>query len=226
MSGASALLILHLLLLVAWLGIDVGVFTSSFVMRRPGMSTETRLAVRRLMLSLDLAPRLSLILMIPVALGLSRATGWGLANVPEWVFWAAGLLGAVWSGVSVVSVRRGIRGSTPVWGPGFSQLDQILRAVASLFFLLTGVMSLAGDGPWLGRWLAWKATLFGVIIILGLWIRRAAGKYRPAFTELLEKGESPQRLMEVNRRIRGVYPPVLGVWCLLVVMVILAVTRP
>lgn len=226
MNGASALLILHLLLLVAWLGIDVGVFTSSFVMRRPGMSTETRITVRRLMLSLDLAPRVSLILMIPVALGLSRATGWGLSETPDWLLWAVGLFGAVWAGVSAWSVRRGIQGSTPDWAPTFSRLDQALRVLASLFFLITGVWSLIGAGPWLGDWLAWKATLFGTIIALGLWIRRAAGRYRPALTELLEKGESPQRMMEVNRRIRGVYPPVLAVWCLLIVMVILAVTRP
>jgi len=112
MSGASALLILHLLLLVAWLGIDVGVFTSSFVMRRPGMSTETRVVVRRLMLSLDIAPRVSLILMIPVALGLSRSTGWGLTSTPDWLFWTLGVLGAVWAWASVVSARRGVAG---VW---------------------------------------------------------------------------------------------------------------
>ncbi len=226
MSGPSLLLILHILLLVAWLGIDVGVFTSSFVMRRPGLSTQTRTTVRRLMLSLDLAPRLSLILMIPVALGLSRATGWGWADIDESVFWIVGLLGAVWAGLSVVSVRRGIVGSVPNWVNRFSSLDQGLRGLASLFFLISGLWSLMGDGPWLAGWVAWKSTLFGVIISLGLLIRRAAGRYRPALLELLEQGESPQRLALVNRRIRGVYPLVLAVWVLLVAMVILAVVRP
>lgn len=225
MSGGSALLVLHILLVVAWLGIDVGVFTSSFVMRRPGMSAEARTAVRGLMLSLDLAPRVSLILMIPVALGLSRVTGWGLAGVPAPLFWSVGLLGAAWAGFSVVSVRRsGL--AAPSWVAAFSVADRALRAVASVFFLVTGVWSLVGPGPWNGVWVAWKAALFGVIIALGLWIRRAAGRYRPALSELLEKGESPERLAAVNRRIRGVYPPVLAVWVLLVVMVILAVARP
>lgn len=227
MSGGSVLLILHILLLVAWLGIDVGVFTSSFVMRRPGLSTETRIALRRLMVSLDLAPRVSLILMIPVAVGLSRATGWGLGGVPEWILWATGLLGAIWAGMTVVSVRRlGLNESPPPWVRAFGSLDQALRAVASLFFFATGVLSLTGAGPWLGVWVAWKSTLFGLIIAVGLWIRVAARRYRPALAELLDKGESPPRLMQVNRRIRGVYPPVLLVWCLLIVMVILAVTKP
>ena len=227
MSGGSWLLILHILLLVAWLGIDVGVFTSSFVMRRPQMSTEARLAVRGLMVSLDLAPRLSLILMIPVGLGLSRVTGWGMTEVADWVFWIVAALGIAWAAVSVVSYRRsGLAGSPPRWVGAFSTVDQVLRGVASVFFLTTGVWSLVADGPWNGGWLAWKAVLFGVIIALGLQIRRAAGRYRPALAQLLEKGETPQRLALVNQRIRGVYPPVLAVWGLLVVMVILAVVRP
>lgn len=227
MHTSPALLIVHILLLVAWLGVDVGVFSSSFVMRRPGLSIETRLTVRKLMRSLDLAPRLSLILMIPVVLALTHATGWGLGGTPEWGFWAVAIAGIGWAAGSVWAFRAtGVTGKAtngPTW---FARADGALRAAASLFFLSTGLWSLTGMGPWYGNWIAWKATLFGAIIAMGLWIRIAARRYHPALEELLEQGETPERLERLNRDIRGVYPPVLMIWSSLVVMVILAVWRP
>lgn len=227
MHSAPALLILHILLLVAWLGIDVGVFSSSFVMRRPNMSTETRLTVRRIMRSLDLAPRVSLILMIPVALALTHATGFGLNGVPDWLLWLVGVGGLTWAGVSVVSFRAtGPTGTAPEWAASFARVDGGLRGAASAFFLATGVWSLVGDGPWNAPWVAWKAAIFGAIIAMGLWIRVAARRYHPALADLLENGESEERLARVNEKIRGVYPPVLLIWSSLVLMTVLAVVRP
>jgi hypothetical protein len=227
MHSAPSLLILHIMLLVAWLGIDVGVFTSSFVMRRPNMSTETRMTVRRMMRALDLAPRVSLILMIPVAIALAHVTGFGLAAAPDWLLWAVGVGGLVWAGVSVVSFRAtGPTGVAPSWAASFAKVDGALRAAASLFFVSSGVWSLTGGGPWNAGWVAWKSLIFGVIIAMGLWIRVAARRYHPALADLLENGESSERLAAVNERIRGVYPPVLLIWSSLVVMVILAVVRP
>jgi len=227
MHTSPALLTIHILLLVAWLGIDVGVFTSSFVMRRPNMTTETRLTVRGLMRNLDLAPRISLILTIPVALILTRSTGWGLADVPEGLLWVVAVAAIVWAGFSVVSFRAtGPTGSAPAWAARFATVDWSLRAAASAFFIVTGVASLTGTGIWGANWVAWKATLFGAIIAMGLWIRGAAKAYHPALAELLNEGESPERLAAVNQKIRGVYPPVLLIWSSLIVMVILAMYRP
>jgi hypothetical protein len=227
MHTSPALLTIHILLLVAWLGIDVGVFTSSFVMRRPNMSTETRRTVRGLMRNLDLAPRISLILMIPVALLLTRSTGWGLADVSEGLLWLGAIVAIVWAAFSVVSFRAtGPTGSSPAWAAAFARLDWWLRAAASVFFIVTGIASLTGSGIWGANWIAWKATLFGAVIAMGLWIRVAAKAYHPALAELLDEGETPERLATINQKIRGVYPPVLLIWASLVVMVILATFRP
>ena len=227
MHTSPALLTIHILLLVAWLGIDVGVFTSSFVMRRPNMTTETRLTVRGLMRNLDLAPRISLILTIPVALLLTRSTGWGLTDVSEGLLWVVAVAAIFWAGSSVVSFRAtGPTGSSPAWAAKFARLDWGLRAAASAFFVVTGMASLTGTGIWGASWVAWKATLFGAIVAMGLWIRVAAKAYHPALAELLKEGESPERLAAVNQKIRGVYPPVLLIWSSLIVMVVLAIYRP
>jgi hypothetical protein len=227
MHTSPVLLTIHILLLVAWLGIDVGVFTSSFVMRRPNMSIETRLTVRGLMRNLDLAPRISLILTIPVALLLTRSTGWGLADVSEGLLWVVAVAAIIWAVFSVVSFRAtGPTGSAPAWAASFAKLDWGLRAAASVFFVVTGLASLTGSGIWDANWVAWKATLFGLIIAMGLWIRVAAKAYHPALAALLNEGESPERLAAVNQKIRGVYPPVLLIWTSLIVMVVLAIFRP
>ncbi len=227
MHSAPVLLILHILLLVAWLGVDVGVFSSSFVMRRPNMSTDARLTVRGIMRSLDLAPRISLILMIPVAIALAHTTGFGLVGTPDWLLWLVGLGGLAWAGASVVSfVATGPTGTAPKWASSFATADGALRGIAAAFFFATGVWSLLGDGPWNASWVAWKSLIFGAVIAMGLWIRVAARRYHPALADLLENGESEERLARVNKKIQGVYPPVLLIWLSLVLMVILAVFRP
>ncbi len=226
----DGLLILHILLLVAWLGIDVGVFYGSFVMRRPGLTPEARAQVRKMMTSLDLAPRLSLILMIPVALGLARVSGFGFGTADPTLIaallWAVTILALVWVAASVWAFRRRQEEPTDERLDSFNRSDISLRILASVAFVVMGVTSLSVQVPFAPTWLALKALLFGVVIAAGLWIRVAAARYRPALTELLELGETPERLAAVNSSIPGVYPAVLFVWGALVVMVILAVARP
>lgn len=229
MRLVATLLTLHILLLVAWQGIDVGVFYSSFVMRRRGLSVETRQTVRRIMTTLDLAPRVSLILMIPVSLALAYASGWGFAGWSTTVLvpllWLTTAVGLAWAAFTVWAFLRRRDGSTGSLLL-FDRFDWTARAVTSVAFLALGVASLAGHGPFPALWLAWKSTLFGFIVAAGLWIRLAARRYRPHLESLLEHGETEERLARVNASIRGVYPPVLVVWSGLVVMVVLAVAKP
>jgi len=227
MHASPVLLALHILFVVAWLGVDVGVFMSSFVIRRPGLSTETRLTVRQIMRSLDLAPRLSLILMIPTSLSLTAATGWGLRDLSQSTIWAVAVLALVWSALTVVLFRVTTPyGTAPSWASGIVVGDSSLRAIAAAFFIVTGVISLGGGGFWYVSWVAWKAIMFGAIIAMGLWIRVAVRHYHPALVELLKEGETPERLRQLNLRIRGVYPPVLLIWGTLVAMVFVATIRP
>ena len=132
----------------------------------------------------------------------------------------------LWAAGTVVAFRRRRIDSTDSSVRAFDAADRIIRIALAAAFVGLGAWSLTGDGPLLPTWLAWKATLFGLIIVAGLWIRIAVRRYRPALTALLEHGESPDRLEAVNVAIRGVYPAVLAVWTGLVVMVVLSVARP
>ncbi len=232
MTGRETLLVAHVLLLVYWLGTDVGVFYGSFVMCRPGMTTETRIAVRRMMRMLDLAPRVALILMIPVALGLAYTSrfafnGDGRAEIGV-ALWGLAAMAIAWAGLSVWSFRHAIAGTGPQRAiRAFVRFDWAARVIASAFFVSTGAATLAGAADvYVTDWLAWKATLFGVVIVLGLGIRLAARRYLPALQAVLDHGDGDGRLGALNRSIRAVYPPVLAVWALLVVITVVSVVKP
>lgn len=230
MIARNLLLVLHLLLIVAWLGIDVGVFYSSFVMRRPGLSSEARREVRRVMVTLDLAPRISLILMIPSGLGLAYVSGLGFGTLDTGptvaAMWLIGAIAVAWAISTSWAFKARQTEAPPPSVTIFDRVDWWLRLVVAIAFVALGIASLTGGQPFGPMWLAWKSTIFGAIVAAGLWIRVAARRYRPALANLLTLGESPQRLAAVNQSIRGVYPAVLAVWSGIGVMIILAVFRP
>ncbi|MGI9657759.1 MAG: hypothetical protein ACR2OD_02530 [Gaiellaceae bacterium] len=226
----TPLRLVHIFLLVAWLGIDVGVFYTSIVLRRAGLSGETRLVLTRLLTFLDLAPRMSLLFMVPVGLGLAYASGLGLdelgAGAMNALFWGTLAVAVVWAWALVKEHHLTGAGTT---GTPFQRryrlVDKSLRFALIVFFLVTGIQSLVGNGIWEGGHVAWKAIVFAIVIGAGEWIDYAFRGFPAAFGELLEKGETPERLARFDRSIAVAYPPVLLVYSGVIVMAILGVTR-
>jgi hypothetical protein len=224
------LLIVHILLLVAWLGVDVGVFTSSFFIRRRELPGLARVELRRVMRSLDLAPRVSVVLTIPVALGLAQAAGF--ASVPAWILLAVATVAVLWAGGLVWLFARTDTLGHPRFDDAraagaFAKVDLGLRLAALGFFAATGVHSLVSpDGLWQATFLSWKALLFAVTIAAGVRIRYAARPFGVALREIVERGESEAALQRMDGAMAGVYPMVLTIWGSLVMMTVLAVVRP
>lgn len=227
--GDTPLRLVHIFLLVAWLGIDVGVFYTSVVLRRAGLSGETRLVLTRLLTFLDLAPRLSLLFMIPVGLGLAYASGLGLDELGSHemnaLFWGTLAVAGLWAWGLVREHHLTGAGAT---GTPFQRryrlVDKTLRGVLILFFLVTGIQSLVGAGIWEAGHVAWKAIVFAIVIAAGEWIDYAFRGFPAVFGELLEKGESPERLARFDRSIKAAYPPVLVVYGGVIVMAVLGVS--
>ena len=226
----TPLRLVHVFLLVAWLGIDVGVFYTSVILRRAGLSGETRLVLTRLLTFLDLAPRLSLLFMVPVGLGLAYSSGLGLdelgVGAMNGLFWGSLAVAVIWAWALVK--EHHLTGAGQVGTPfqrRYRLVDKTLRVVLIAFFLITGIHSLLGDGIWAGGHVAWKAIVFAIVIAAGEWIDYAFRGFPAAFGELLEKGETPERLARFDRSISAAYPPVLVVYGGVIVMAILGVSR-
>lgn len=226
----ALLLILHLLLVVAWLGIDVGVFSSSFLIRRRGLSGDARVELRRLMRGLDLAPRISLVLMMPVALGLADVTGY--ASIPAWLLVTVSLVALGWAGAMIWSFRRVTVLGTPLRddeaaASAFRRIDLVLRVIAIAGFGIAGAGSLVGGAEVFATdFIALKSVIFATTVLAGLVIRKGAGPFTPALRSVVEDGETEDALRVMDSAMRRVYPAVLYIWGSLVVMVVIAVTRP
>ena len=83
MPFKSLWLIIHVFLLVYWLGADLGVYYSSkFVVRRD-LTNETRATVAKVMEAVDLSPRICLVLFLPSGISLMATDPKGVA----WLTW-------------------------------------------------------------------------------------------------------------------------------------------
>ncbi|HEY3057931.1 MAG TPA: hypothetical protein VGL99_03055 [Chloroflexota bacterium] len=220
------------MLVVTWLGMDIGVFSSSFWIRNQSLSGETRLQIGRLAGLLDMGPRSSLILMLASGLLLTMLGNWGLDGLgqarPYVVAAIAGLcvlwLWAVWQqyfALHDVAAGHDI-GRRIFFVRGFRQFDLFVRI--ALGVLLVG---LAVTGLMTGlAWLRWKVALFGLMVLAGVGIRIVADQFPVALGEIARLGSTPEREARLATALLRAYPFVLGLWAAIVVMIVLAVAKP
>jgi hypothetical protein len=227
LTAYTALKVLHILLLVAWLGMDIGVFAASFWIRDGRLAPEARLQIGRLAGLLDMGPRSSLILMLPVGLLLMTMGGWGNLPIPL-ALGVAGLsvvwLWAVWQQYAAVHALAAGHdlGARAFFLRAFRRLDMALRIALAAALLATGATSILSPQAWLD----WKLSLFGVLILAGVGIRLVADDFPIALGEIARLGSTPEREARLNTALLRAYPFVLGLWALLIVMTALAVAKP
>lgn len=216
----SVLLLLHILLFVYWLGGDLGVFYTSRYVCDPKLSRETRATVAHIMLFLDMAPRICLVLMLPVGVSLAAQIKLILLDTFSlavlWVFSIAWL-------VLVVAVYR-MENST--LGKRLQQFDMFLRVVIIAVLVWLSLSALAGHGYISGTWLAFKLLIFALIIACGLAIRVLLKPFGPAFASLMQGGSSPEVESQISQTIRRVKPFVLVIWVGLVIAAALGIFKP
>jgi hypothetical protein len=220
------LLVLHVLLLVSWLGVDVGVFYGSFAVVRPGLQSQTRTELRRVMRVLDLGPRLSLVLMIPVGAALAYSLGTGLrfvsGNIAAIGLGAVALATLAWAAAIVREYQVLGQGGGGRFRRYYVPVDWALRILVIAFALASASASLVGAGIWSSRTVAVKVLIFGLIVAAGMLIRVYARRYVPLLTELIREGETPERLAHVRRAMRPVRAAVLAVWTGLITIVVVS----
>jgi hypothetical protein len=211
---------LHVLLFVYWLGGDLGVWMTGKQMIRDDLSLDERLRIRQVGALIDMAPRVCLVLMIPV--GFTLASNWGsqLQGPVLLLLWAFCLawLWLVWE----VHWKKNV----PI-GKTLGAIDLNLRYVIGTLILGYGLYNLVGGGPVSEKWLAAKITLYGLIIYNGIMLRKIAGNWQTAFDMIRAGGEqrvAGELQMKANRR--RVEPPVLTIWALVAIMGFLGVTKP
>lgn len=222
MTVYNLLLFAHVMLLVYWLGSDIGVFYGMRFVLNPNLSLETRKTVMQLLHWIDLFPRICLVMMVPVGISLSFSLG--LIEVPEQsrsmllvLIWLVALF---WLFL-VLRIYGGARG----W---FIRVDYTIRISVMLGFAITGLLSLAGKGPVMAGtdWLAIKALLFAAIIACGLGLRILGKPFGEALGQILAGQTSPQTEQRLNSAMTQSKRIVVLLWLLVAIAAYMGLTKP
>ncbi len=219
--GYVLLILIHILLLVYWLGSDLGVFYSAGFLTDPKLSVETRRTVMKILHFIDLFPRMALVLMLPV--GITLALAGGYATLPAG--WAAPVLTVLWVAdlawfALVVKLYGGPN-------PRLLGIDYTIRYAMIAALLILGIASLLGYGPVVPgtSWLALKIIIFAIIIALGLGIRATFKPFAVAFGQLVAHGSTPEVEGAMRHAQARVRPVVLALWGALVVEAFLGLSK-
>lgn len=212
-------LLAHLLLFVYWLGGDLGVFYSSRFVVDATLTREARLAAGRIMLGLDLVPRLCMSLMLTVSALLAEFAG---IPHPAWQMAAVLLLGPVWLALvlylHVAEDRPGARLAR--------RLDLALRWVVVAAVIASATWSLAGGRLVDHPWLAAKLYLFAFLVFCGLMIRRGLPPFIAGYAALAADRATRDTDRAMAASLARMRPWVLAIWSALLLSALLGVARP
>lgn len=205
------LVYVHLLLLVLWLGADVGVFLLGQHFRKRTLYTlDQRIALLKLLVIVDLTPRAAWALMVPLSLTVSYAGGWWDLPLPIVGFgWAiaAFWLWLVFDAHAHDMTPRATRNRR--W-------EGWLRYVLCAGYLWLGIESVLTGHPIAVGWLAWKALLFGLIFAAAIMIDVSFKPVGPQLGKLLSEGSSDETELPLLRTMNRTR---IWVWCVYLLLV-------
>ena len=202
------LLFLHLLCFVYWLGGDLGVFYSSGILIKPGLSKESRNFVLKIMHWLDQFPRVCMPLVI--ALGFNMGSiRWFDLNVIWlffiwiitffWIYFVITLFLNKSSDKKIQLIRR---------------VDLSMRWVIAISITIIALASLNGMGITNDKWLAAKLLIWSATVFCGIASRYTMRPFSRSFANIMSNGENPQDLYILKKSLYITRIPILGIWFL------------
>lgn len=206
MTDIALLKMAHLLGLVYWLGADLGVFYSSFVLCDDRQPSVVRVAAARILFALDQAPRLCMTLMLP--LGVHLAAKLGFIQAPGWLVPTAWAVGLGWMAMVLVLHFAGHGRDLRL----LTRFDFLFRAALVLLLITIAGLAIAGQLGAVTPWAGWKLGIFGLLVLCGLLVRVRLKPFGPAFGRLV-RGEADDRdNAAIQSSIGGTRPFVVVIW--------------
>jgi hypothetical protein len=209
----------HVMLLVYWLGADLGVLLLAKAAKRAELSFAERAFALRMAVTIDLVPRLCFAVMFPVGLHVTASGGYAL--VPTWAFALSWSVSAGWIALLVALGRHE---GTPR-GASLNRLHLALQAVLLLVIGWLGITAVLGEGPLPGGWFGAKLVLFALIFAMGIGIDFAFRPIGPAFARLASEGSRPEIEAVIGSAVDGAIRYVLGLYALLIAIAFLGITK-
>jgi len=209
------LLLLHVLILVYWLGGDLGAFVASFLISNPKKDRAARLGAAGLLGDVDMAPRTALILAFPTGFTLTVLRGW-IPMDPVWLL-PAWFGSAIWLWIAWrIHLAHG-------GAVALRKVDLAIRWLAAGTLGVAGAMGLTG-ALGLPLFIALKLIILAACILTGLLVRRLTADLGPALGGLAAGQIDADA--RIARSLALTRPAVLLIWLLLLTAAFLGLWTP
>jgi hypothetical protein len=214
----QVLVYIHLLLLVFWLGTDLGVFAAARMSQQGALATETRVKLMELGMLLDRLPRSALILITPTGAQLAVMSGvLDISVIWLQILW---LFSAFWLGI--------------LWLGFLNQGKPIEEKAMRLNLVFNGVMAilLCGYGVTLYSdlavpfWMATKVLLIGLVFVSGVLLDVLFRPAIVAFADIVMNGGSDERNEKYSAAINPVYFAVIAIYALVLLAAFMGTVKP
>jgi hypothetical protein len=189
---------LHILAMVYWLGGEWGVFQTSYNVINRNLSLDERRRHMETAYRIDILARTGIILLLPLGLHMGNIYGLqpfgGSFLTSMWLFIAA-WMALCWGAFFKRETDLGLR---------LTKIDEAVRYILIPTIFVVGISSLLGNGPFMAeegtRWYAWKFTLYGFALCIGLGLRWIMRAWTMRFRQLAE-GPNPAAEAALEREI-------------------------
>jgi hypothetical protein len=220
MQAVSTLVYLHVLLMVFWLGTDIGVFIAGLRFMDARRSLDERSAVINLGMVIDRYPRICFVAILPVGLQIIYLRGFAPA-LSMGILILGWALCAVWMTAVIAGMRLHGKPAARSW----RILERWFRIAGFLGFTGLGIAgwtrSLIVPG-----WLAGKLLGFGAICLCALLLERAFAPVAVIFASILAQGSTPERESALRAHMNWTYVWVLGIYAAVLVCGFLGTAKP
>ena len=219
MSGQDIAGIIHRLLFVYWLGGDIGVFYSSGFATNQKLSREARQTAGKIMLNLDLIPRLCLSLMLTVGGILTEYYG---IEHQTWQWVGIILLGPIWfSALVYIHFNEGTELVKKM-----TKIDYIFRWIMVFTIIASVAYGFLSDRldsePWIGA----KLILFAALIFCGIMIRKNIGGFIKGIHNIVNDNINDADDVAMTKSLSKARMFVITIWILLLVEAGIGVVKP
>lgn len=220
MSTVGLLIYIHILLMVFWIGTDIGVFIAGLRFMDPKRSIIERSALLNLGMVIDRYPRVCYISIFPVGLQLARSLGI-MPSLSARVVELGWILGAVWLAIAILGMAQHGRPSARIW----HGIERMFRITAILVFSAVAV------GIWQSRiaapgWLAGKFMGYAGISIVALLLEKAFTPVAATFGEIAREGSTVERETVLRGQMIRTYIWVLAIYAGVLVCGFLGTVKP
>jgi len=220
MSHLASLVYVHILLMVFWIGADIGVFIAGLRFMDPKLSLEHRTAVISLGMVIDRYPRVCFVAMVPVGLQISFFLG----LVPGLT---GGLLTLVWAlcGVWMATVIAAMVLSGKPGARAWHAVERCFHVAGLLIFSGLGIAALSGRIS-VPAWLAGKFIAYGAICLFAMLLESAFAPVIATFGSIATQGSTPEREASLRRNMLWTYAWVLGIYAAVLICGFLGTVKP